>query len=638
MRIFAGDLGMPARALPPALPARIPRFGRTPYADIFQTVSLTPAQQATANVIQEIGPSRDLKRLSEFMGVLENPEYEKLSRTKARRPFQNPFVDWYLNLFAEERAILLDALMRRAVSSGQPGQRNAMQTLSDLYYYDKQPDKQPLLAFFEKTVSLGNPDRASARLMQEVLRTGWIEWLSARDYQPRSDMPEALPLKQEVLPAVNRPLSVPDARPKVPDFLIKTLEKALLDPDPKPLQELSASGVLGAIIPEWQRATGPENVQHAAQDFTLDAHMLNAVAAAKQTPWYGKLSQEQKRLVTMATLLHDIGKQAGPANLRTITPPDRAHPFKSELMARRILPSLGFNEAETGIVCRLIRYHQVLGNMTVDTPGQPTENQLHQAAVLLETPETVRMLEVLTEADMRSVKKNNGWFTPPLQKTLYDYSDRVEARLQAEAKTQPQVTLSDLHGFLEAAWQLRTRQSITLGPDLQSVLSRMAQNQDTAGYSVAEGIKIIRVRPAQTQGWLNMPLDAIRQMGTQDGLYDKPLTVLHFGPVSHSEGLLVSVNPNRIGAALDAYNQGKATSALLQSPNAFRQIVSGLLENPALKDLHQARLSGVDRNKDTALLATHPHIEAVYLRLPGNLSPEMKTFLKARRLPLVLVD
>ena len=194
----------------------------------------------------------------------------------------------------------------------------------------------------------------------------------------------------------------------------------------------------------WERAIGPNNTQHANQDYTLDEHTLNTITWARQSPYYQPLSDRDKHLVTVASLFHDIEKHCGPANLKPIIPTDKVHPEKSADTVRRTLPTLGYNAEETDLVARLVEHHQAIGNMIVISLGKPIKDSrppdvlIDRAVAGIKDQRTLAMLCALTEGDIRSLKANHERFTPETEAKLKWFSELVAEKIEEKQKEEQQ--------------------------------------------------------------------------------------------------------------------------------------------------------------------------------------------------------
>lgn len=190
--------------------------------------------------------------------------------------------------------------------------------------------------------------------------------------------------------------------------------------------------VLEKLVPAFQHARCllQFNEYHK---FTVDEHCIRAVAEATNfLSEPGPLGRayrriKQKRLLHLALLLHDLGKGY-----------PRDHSEVGEELAETTCVRLGLSPRETAIVKFLVRYHLMMSHLAFRR--DIGESQLVvQFAFDVESPDVLRMLYVLTAADLAAVGPGvlNDWkveiLTTLYQQTMHHLSGeniligRVEA-------------------------------------------------------------------------------------------------------------------------------------------------------------------------------------------------------------------
>jgi [protein-PII] uridylyltransferase len=191
---------------------------------------------------------------------------------------------------------------------------------------------------------------------------------------------------------------------------------------------MNETGLLGRFLPEWGRIVGQTqfNMYHA---YTVDEHSLIAIGIINDIA-RGKLvedhplSTEVIHLISdpdalmLAMLLHDVGKGG-----------DRGQLEDGAIAARRACERLGVDPRRTELVVWLVRNHLALSDYAqkrdVSDPGT-----VRDFAELVGDPERLRLLLVLTVADIRAVGPGvwNSW-KGQLMRSLYG---RVEALFRGE--------------------------------------------------------------------------------------------------------------------------------------------------------------------------------------------------------------
>ncbi|MDE2364775.1 MAG: [protein-PII] uridylyltransferase [Hyphomicrobiales bacterium] len=175
------------------------------------------------------------------------------------------------------------------------------------------------------------------------------------------------------------------------------------------LRQMNESGVLGRFIPDFGRivAMMQFNMYH---HYTVDEHLLRCVGVLSQIE-NGRLVEDHplaseilptisnRRALYTAVLLHDIAKGR---------PED--HSIAGAEVARKLCPRLGLTEAETETVAWLVEQHLVMSN-TAQSRDLSDRQTIETFANLVQTPERLKMLLVLTICDIRAVGPGvwNGW-------------------------------------------------------------------------------------------------------------------------------------------------------------------------------------------------------------------------------------
>ena len=190
------------------------------------------------------------------------------------------------------------------------------------------------------------------------------------------------------------------------------------------LREMHELGLLGRYLPEWGALTClvQYDVYHR---FTADQHSLLAVenlealAPGQSTESEGiaEVLNELARpdLLMLGMLLHDIGKGKGHGHVA------KGIPLIKELTARIGLP----REDADGVIL-LVAHHLTLSHMAqrrdIDDP-----KTVASLAEVVGTPERLRMLYLLTFADMRAV--GPGVMTGWMARILWELFSRTMAQV-----------------------------------------------------------------------------------------------------------------------------------------------------------------------------------------------------------------
>lgn len=175
------------------------------------------------------------------------------------------------------------------------------------------------------------------------------------------------------------------------------------------LRMLNEAGLISRMLPDWQRIVGlmQFDTYHV---FTVDEHTIETVGVlaalergelAEVAPVASELigQLQSRRALYVAMLLHDIAKGRG-----------GDHSEIGAQLAQTICPQLGLTPEETETVSWLVLHHLLISQTAFKRDIEDPKTILDIAEVV-QSPERLRLLLVLTVADMRAVgpKVWNGW-------------------------------------------------------------------------------------------------------------------------------------------------------------------------------------------------------------------------------------
>ncbi len=175
------------------------------------------------------------------------------------------------------------------------------------------------------------------------------------------------------------------------------------------LSVMNETGLLGRYLPDWARIVGQMQFD-TYHVFTVDEHTIEAVRVldglargelADIAPVASGLMEhlQSRRALYVAMLLHDIAKGRG-----------GDHSELGAELAMEMGPALGLSVEETEMVSWLVLHHLLLSQTAfrrdIDDP-----KTILDLVDTIQSPERLRLLLVLTVADMRAVSPKvwNGW-------------------------------------------------------------------------------------------------------------------------------------------------------------------------------------------------------------------------------------
>ena len=175
------------------------------------------------------------------------------------------------------------------------------------------------------------------------------------------------------------------------------------------MQILNETGFLGRYIPDWARIVGQMQFD-TYHVYTVDEHTIEAVRVldtldrgelADIAPIASGLMEDlqSRRALYVAALLHDIAKGRG-----------GDHSEMGADIALAVGPQLGLSAEETEMASWLVLQHLLLSQTAfkrdIDDP-----KTILDVVETIQSPERLKLLLVLTVADMRAVSPRvwNGW-------------------------------------------------------------------------------------------------------------------------------------------------------------------------------------------------------------------------------------
>ncbi|MDX2143647.1 MAG: [protein-PII] uridylyltransferase [Rhodospirillaceae bacterium] len=251
-----------------------------------------------------------------------------------------------------------------------------------------------------------------------IFRTAQVNKL---DFQPKS------------LRAVARRAMAATALRDVPEANALFME-ILTDPTgaEATLRLMSEAGVFGRFIPDFARVVAQMqyDMYHV---YTTDEHTIRAIGILNRIE-QGKLKDElpiasevihkvqSRRALYVAVMLHDIAKGRG-----------GDHSELGADIANELCPRLGLTPEETESVSWLVRYHLLMSN-TAFKRDLDDPLTIARFAEAVQSPERLRLLLVLTCADIRAVGPNvwNNW-KATLLRELFHRAEEVMSGAQNTA-------------------------------------------------------------------------------------------------------------------------------------------------------------------------------------------------------------
>ncbi|THD74451.1 MAG: [protein-PII] uridylyltransferase [Phenylobacterium sp.] len=341
---------------------------------------------------------------------------------------------------------------------------------------------------------------------------------------------------------------------------------------------MTEAGVLGRFIPEFGRIVAQMqfNMYHS---YTVDEHTLRAVGVIAEIS-AGRFAEdhplstaimpmvEDREALFLAMLLHDTGKGGAGGQEKA-----------GARAARQACERLGLERSKIELVAWLVEHHLVMSDYAQKRDISDPRT-VADFARIVETPERLRLLLVLTVADIRAVGPGvwNGW-KGQLMRELYRATEAVFRGGRGS-----EAAAAALQRYLEnAAYDARVRlakadpAAEAWGDAMEDVYftafaedevlahAHLAAKAQASGGAAAEG----RVRPERTAAEIAV------------AAADRPRLFVDLAAAITDAGANVvgaRVFTSRTGQALDVFNVQDVTGEPYgaQDPRALQRLIQAL--------------------------------------------------------------
>jgi [protein-PII] uridylyltransferase len=204
------------------------------------------------------------------------------------------------------------------------------------------------------------------------------------------------------------------------------------------LRRMNEAGLLGRFLPEFGRVVA--QMEHSLYHvYTIDEHTIRAIGVLHQIE-AGELESELPLATSLmpkvlsrtelytALLFHDLGKARG-----------GDHSEIGAQLVRSAGPRLGLSDEQIETVSWLVRHHLLLSRVAFKRDIEDPKT-VADLVDIIQSPERLRLLLVLTAADIRAVGPNvwNGW-KGQLLRDIYHEADAAIAGGDASGRRRDRV-------------------------------------------------------------------------------------------------------------------------------------------------------------------------------------------------------
>lgn len=228
------------------------------------------------------------------------------------------------------------------------------------------------------------------------------------------------------------------------------------------------------IFPEIRTLIG--KVQHSTHDFDIMKHSLKVMQKIAQNPNFKDLSDSDKNVLLISSLLHDITKKEGTT--------DSTHALQSSFDGFYITQKLKLSNDEKIKIYSLIKHHEWLADIN---KSNKDDRKIKSIAYDLHYGNLFNLAKIFTEADLKAVKRNDLFFEN-YKSDYINISNKIEELITELKKSQPLLPITK---FPTAS---RIKQEITtVNEDFSTNLKGIYQDKN--------GMVIIKFNEVENETW-----------------------------------------------------------------------------------------------------------------------------------------
>ena len=246
-------------------------------------------------------------------------------------------------------------------------------------------------------------------------------------------------------------------------------------------------------LPEFR--TTLDKKQHKTHDFDVFKHSLKVMQKIVQNPEYEKLNESDKKLLLLASLLHDITKIEGRR--------DPFHAKNSSMDSYYISKKFNLSKDEMVKLYSLIDYHEWFGHLNSCKPNSDEAFKCEESIAFdMQYDNLFEMAKIFTQADLKAVKKDDSFYDRFKEK-FEEWVEYVSSDIQTIKSTQPFLPVTK---FPSAS---RVNEAITeVKKDGSTNLKGIYKDKD--------GLIIIRFNEVENDTW--------EKIGFNKGVFSKGFT------------------------------------------------------------------------------------------------------------------
>ena len=177
------------------------------------------------------------------------------------------------------------------------------------------------------------------------------------------------------------------------------------------------------VLPEIRTMVGKaqhgNNGTRGAHDYDVMKHSLKVMQKISQDPNFAKLNESDKKVMLLASLMHDITKAEGH--------PDGYHAENGAFDVFFISKKFNLTPEEETKLYKICKYHEWLNFVNTSKSVYELTKRLQSVAFDLQQDNLVDMAEIFTHADLRAVKADDSFHDTKIGKSRVDFNGNVRS-------------------------------------------------------------------------------------------------------------------------------------------------------------------------------------------------------------------
>ena len=227
---------------------------------------------------------------------------------------------------------------------------------------------------------------------------------------------------------------------------------------------------IAKYLPEIHSLVGKN--QHRTHSFDVLKHSLKVIQKTAQNPSFKKLNDEDKNLMLLTCLMHDLAKYESAI--------DRHHESESAFDAYFIAKKFNLSRDNEIKLYTLIKNHDWFKriNTAEETSSKESlsekEKQLRKVAFTFQHDNLFEMAKILTEADLKSIKSNDSFYNALNENNHFiDTSNEIQKLVNELQKTRPMLPTTKLPKASEIKAKITT-----VNPDYSTNIKGVYQDEN----------------------------------------------------------------------------------------------------------------------------------------------------------------